>query len=165
MIIQVIRPKDDWGSWKNYAAGLTIVSSSVHLENITFPNVSAEIIAPSCIYVEIKIIFSYNPFTMNNILVETISLQNWADNVIWHLTTAWNLIRQRSNVTVRCVSGDQKIRTIASNISEILYCLKCNTLFYNVVQTPAFAWKKSSELVEVNNTCHDHCPYQASCID
>ena len=48
---------------------------------------------------------------------------------------------------------------------EILYYLKCNTLFYNVVQTPAFAWKKSSELVEVNNTCHDHCPYQASRID
>ena len=149
------------------AGGLTAVSGFVHMENITFSNVSAESTVPSSLHVEFKSWLSKDILLkMINVLVETNNLQSWVDDVIWHLITDYPLSFQteRNNVTVRCFGGHQKIVNITSKFKESLYCIRCNTSSYNV-QTPAFVWKKASELVEVNNTCHDHCPYQASCIE
>ena len=148
---------------KRAAAGVTIVSTKAYLHNLTFTNVSAVSFFPSSLYVKLTE-FHYvgGALKMDRILIETKSLQVWENDVMWHFVV--ESIITRRNVTVRCLGGDQSIRKFTSRSEEYLYCTRCNTSSYNV-QNPAFVWEKPRQLIKVNNTCHDHCPYQASCVD
>ena len=68
----------------------------------------------SSIHVQIKSTFG-SQLEMNNVTVETNSLQNWVDDMIWRLTTDLTLVnRQRNNVAVKYLGGHQKIRKIES---------------------------------------------------
>ena len=124
--IQVIREMKDLGQCSKFAAGLTAVSSLVNMKNTTFSNVSAESAVPSSIYVDIKSVYGLpNQLIMNNVIVETNSLQNWVDDMIWHLSTDWNDFKEsRNNVTMKCLGGHQKIRKIGNEKNEFLYCVR-----------------------------------------
>ena len=138
------------GTNERAAAGVTVVSTFPYLVNLTFINVTDVSFFPSSLYVKlIEYPKVHCELKMNRILVETIVY--WATKMTWYGISILYLVLY--NVTVRS--------------EEYLYCNNCNTSSYNV-HNAAFSWSwngTKTDLIEVNNKCHQNCPYQASCMD
>ena len=147
----------------NSAAGLTVISNRVALTNNQFQEISTPQNFPSSLYIQIiphKHIRS--GIIMTNLAIDTTTFQDWKNDLLLHIKVDSKQIIRRSNVTVRCLKGDQYMKkSIVKSGEAIIQCTRCETSSYNVLP-PTLTWHQDSKF-EYNNVCHHPCPYQASC--